>query len=285
MAIKKSVKEELSEEQKEAAQAIKNAKRRPVRPYVIHVKGHGLTPLSAAIPADIEGLVKKSSGNTKALQLKIVTAIVDKCIQVNDIEGAQKALNKYQEDEALYSFPLMTFKRDKQNGNAVYMGANSFYGAIRDTIVESFFDEVCVYKKGKKGYIGFPSAKRIRNYVFVKPHHVALYNPVKKERIIEPDVMSDPQQPVGDVKGFSRFEVINPPYEVKFRVEVHPRRPWGNLKDQDLMKNILWYSSFRGIGARRGAGFGSWKIDTLDFETVDDVYSMDLGEDYESGKI
>ena len=271
-------KKELREEVAETEQLIRNAKRKPVKPYVIHVTGHGLTPLSGAVPDDIESLVKKSSGNTKALQLKIVTAIVDKCIQINDIEGAQMALDKYKADEALYSFPLNTLKRDYQNGKAVYMGAHCFYGAIRDTIVESYFDEVCVYKKGTKGYTSFPSAKRIRNYVFVKPNHIFLYKPGSKKPILEPDIESDPQQPVGDVKGFSRFEVINPPYELSFRVQVHPRTPWKNLKDQDLMKNILWYSSFRGIGSRRGAGFGSWKIDKLVFETIDDVYSMDLAE-------
>lgn len=284
MAMKKT-NEKLKEEVAEKEQVIKNAKRRPVKPYVIHVTGHGLTPLSAAVPDDIESLVKKSSGNTKALQLKIVTAIVDKCIQVNDIDGAQMALDKYKSDEALYSFPLMTFQRDHQTGEAIYMGANSFYGAIRDTIVESYFDEVCVYKKKVKGYTSFPSAKRIRNYVFVKPHHIFLYKPGSKKPIVEPDVHSDPQQPVGDVKGFSRFEIINPPYELSFRLLVHPRTPWKNLKDQDLMKNILWYSSFRGIGARRGAGFGSWKIDTLEFETVDDVYSMDMGDNYAPIKV
>lgn len=255
-----------------------------VKPYVIHVTGHGLTPLSGAVPADIENLVKKSSGNTKTLQFKIVSAIVDKCIQVNDVDGALAALEKYRLDEALYAYPLNKFKRDMQTKGALYMGGHCFYGAIRDTIVESYFEEVCVYKKGRRGYTGFPSAKRIRNYVSVKPNHVLLYRPGSKKPIIKPDVESDPQQPVGDVKGFSRFEVINPPYEFKFRVEVHPRTPWKNLKDQELMKNILWYSSFRGIGSRRGAGFGSWKIDTLDFETVDDVYSMDLGDDYEPAK-
>lgn len=250
--------------------------KKPVKPYVIHVTGHGLTPLSGAVPDDIENLVKKSSGNTKALQFKIVTAIVDKCIQVNDVEGALAALEKYRSDEALYAFPLNTFKRDLQNKGAIYMGAHCFYGAIRETIVESYYEEVKVYKKGKKGFVTNPSAKRIRNYVSVKPNHVFLHKPDSKDLIFNPDITSDPQQPVGDVKGFSRFEVINPPYEFSFSVHVHPRTPWVSLQNEELMKEILWYSAFRGIGSRRGAGFGSWRIDTVEFETINDLYDVSL---------
>lgn len=269
--------EEVAREQvSETEQFIKSVKRKPVKPYVIHVTGHGLTPLSGAVPADIENLVKKSSGNTKTLQFKIVSAIVDKCIQINDVDGAMKALEKYKLDEALYSYPLNKFKRDMQNKGALYMGGHCFYGAIRDTIVESYFEEVCVYKKGKRGYTGFPSAKRVRNYVGVKPNHILLYRPGSKTPIVKPDITSDPQQPVGDVKGFSQFEVIEPPYELSFTVHVYPRTPWKTLKNQDLMRDILWYSSFRGIGSRRGAGFGSWKIDKMEFEDIDNMYEMDL---------
>lgn len=247
-----------------------------IKPYVIHVTGHGLTPLSGAVPADIPSLVRKSSGNTKLLQLKIISAIIERSIQINEIDKATEAFKKYKEDEALYSFPPNIFKRDLQNNAAIYMGAHCFYGAIRETIVESYFEEVKVYKKGKKGYVSFPSAKRIRNYVCVKPNHVLLYRPGSTDPITHPDVDKEPQQPVGDVKGFSQFEVINPPYNFGFSVQVHPRTPWTTLQDQELMKEILWYSAFRGIGSRRGAGYGSWRIDSVDFETVDDLYALDL---------
>ena len=108
-------------------------KQKDLLSYYIKVYIQGESPVSAAVPEDIDGLLTKPDKPTADLLFSIVKADVEKLLQVGDTDNARKILLNYQnrEEKQAYMKPKMAFKRDKADGS-IFLGAHCFYGAFRD---------------------------------------------------------------------------------------------------------------------------------------------------------
>lgn len=227
-----------------------------VRTYGFKVEAHGTEPWSGPHPDDVHALVARPPREIEELRnLVLKTTIVKLCAQGLTVD-ATKLLDEYNPPED-YRFPLNGFARDRQNGKAIYQGAYCFLGALRDSLDDLYNP---FYKsasdKGKKS-----SDKHFRKQVKVVPHHVFLMR--NKKPIYQPDLV-DPQQPVGSVTGFARYEVIEPPFNFSFTVRIIVAGKFRELLgDEKRMQMGIENSPFFGQCARRGAGCGGWEIDSL----------------------
>jgi len=230
-----------------------------IKSYTIKVVGEAESPFRGAVPESIESLIKKPSKDVASLIYQAVKAQVEMCTQAGDVAGAWEAIKKYQSEQFQYSCPLNTFKRDHQNGERPYQGAHTVFGAFRDGarfIFPEFF-----YEKGITGGTKRPSKTHLRKFVIVRPNHIFFYRPdLAGEIITEPDSVEG-QQPVADVKGFARYEVINSPFQFQFQISVNPRGMYEKfLSNQDKALDALHQGVNHGLGAGRSAGYGMWKI-------------------------
>jgi hypothetical protein len=219
--------------------------------YQIRVKGESLTDWSGAVPESIDKLIKKPDKDWLSLFFKIASTQIEMHCQAGRTDEAMTVLEKYREQQFEYSNPLNTFKKDQQNGGYPYQGAHCFLGAIRDSAA----DMGIFYKK--KGDI-LPSDKHFRKYVRVMPSHINLYRDGKI--ITKPDEIEG-QQPVEDVKGFARYEVIRHPFTFSFNIQILVGGKFKDfLADQEKVIKTIYNSAFNGQGARRAAGYGGWKV-------------------------
>ena len=224
--------------------------------FTLHVVGEAEGPFSGSRPENIDQLISKPDKDTASLLYQIAKTQIELCCQKGDTEGALIALQKYQEKEFSYAAPLNVFPKDNQNGAYPYIGAHCVFGAIRDAMRLAFDDEIKFYRK--KGDDA-PSKKHLRDFVFVKPHHIFMYRPALDGTVISKVDEEQGQQPCGDVKGFSRYEVIHPPFQFQFNVNVVPKGPFKTLNPK-LMKEVISQAVNHGLGSRRAAGYGMWKI-------------------------
>lgn len=235
-------------------------KEKDLKSYAIRVKGESLTDWSGAVPENIEALIKKPSKDTATLLYQIVKTQVELLCQQGKTVEAMEALEKYREQEHVYSAPLCTFKRDNQNGQAPYQGAHCFYGAFRDAAGALF--ELYYKKAADRGMKA--SDKHLRKYVRIIPNHIFLYRDGKK--ILKPDLIEG-QQPVDDVRGFARYEVIRHPFSFNFAVQVFVAGPFKEfLADKSKVMEALYSATLNGEGSRRSAGYGGWKITDMKVE-------------------
>ncbi|MHA1828610.1 MAG: hypothetical protein ACTSX6_08180 [Candidatus Heimdallarchaeaceae archaeon] len=238
--------------------------RQKTDPWSVEIVGQADGPWSGAKPDSLEKLIEKPDKDVKSLKYQVLKAAVELACQSGNLEEAADAIKRYEEFEFSYACPLNRFQRDKQHGDRPYIGAHCVFGAIRDAAKESFNDFFQFYaKKGDKG----PSDKHFRKYVDVRPHHIFLYRPdVGGEVVQSPDEI-DGQQPTVDVRGFARYEIINPPFQFKFRVNF---RPYGHfesrLSDRDMVRKAIYQAVNHGLGGRRGVGFGMWSI--VDYKEI-----------------
>ena len=227
--------------------------------YTIKVVGEAESPFRGAVPESIDSLIEKPSKNVADLIFSAVKAQVEMCTQAGDVKGAWEAIKKNQSEQFQYSCPLNTFKRDKQNGNQPYQGAHTVFGAFRDG-ARFVFPEY-FYEKGAVGGTKRPSKTHLRKFVIIRPNHIFFYRPDLDGSVItEPDEVEG-QQPVGDVKGFARYEVINGPFQFQFTMSINPRGMYEKfLTNQDKVLDALCQGVNHGLGAGRSAGYGMWKI-------------------------
>jgi len=229
--------------------------------YTIHVVGEAESPFRGAVPESIDSLIEKPTKDVATLIYNAVKAQVELCVQAGDVAGAWESIKKYQEEQFQYSCPLNTFKRDHQNGNWPYQGAHTIYGAFRDG-ARFLFPEY-FYEK-KKGRTDRPSNKHLRKFVVVRPNHIFFVRPDINGAIIEQVDEVEGQQPVNDVKGFARYEVINNPFQFQFTMAVNPKGLFEKfLKNQDKVCEALTQGVNHGLGASRGAGYGMWRIGSM----------------------
>jgi hypothetical protein len=223
--------------------------------YTIRVQGESESNWSGAKPESIDPLLlSQSNKNTSGERWKIIQCQIDLLLQKGKTKEAMDALDVYvKETNEQYQCPLNTFQRDMQNGQHPYIGAHSFFGAFRDAAYY-LYSEFFYSKKGDKT----PSKKHFRKKVKIKPYHIFLHRNGKEIENID---FVDGQQPVGEVKGFSKYEVINHPFDFEFNLIINPKGLFFDLlSDQKKIIEILYQSTYHGIGARRAAGYGAWAI-------------------------
>lgn len=231
--------------------------------YQVIVKGESESDWRAAVPEDIKPLIdSQANKNVAGLKYDIIKTQIEMMLNQGDTEGATNALKAYVDKEhAGYQAPVCRFKRDLQNGGCPYMGAHSFFGAFRDAA--DYMYPKSFYQRGVKGMTKSPSKKHLRKLVNIKPHHVFFYR--DGEKIAKPD-REEGQQPVGEVKGFSYYEVINHPFSFEFRLQINPTSKMFTeiLSDTDAIEKIIRQSSWHGQGACRSAGYGMWTIKQIE---------------------
>jgi hypothetical protein len=223
--------------------------------YVVYVKGQSESDWRGAQPESIDPLLEsQNTKNTAGLEFDIIKTQVELLLNAGKTKQALEALEVYKERvKGRYQAPLNTFPRDMQNGQHPYIGAHCFVGALRDTAAYLFPNEF-YKKKGDKA----PSKKHFRKAIQVRPHHIFLVR--DGETIKEPDSV-DGQQPVGEVRGFARYEVIRHPFTFDFKILVSAAGVFSSLlSNQEKLIEALYQSTFHGIGAGRGVGYGAWKI-------------------------
>lgn len=222
--------------------------------YAVEVKGKAISSWSGSVPENIDKLINKTPKDTVTLMFEVVKTQVELLLQQGKTAEAMEAIHAYLNKEFVYPCPLNTFRRDEQNGRCLYQGAHSFYGAFRDTAGKLY--DLYYQKKGDL-QAGKASDKHLRDSVVIYPNHVFLYRDGKK--IVTPDDIEG-QQPTEDVSGFSKYEVIHPPFEFAYTVHVLAKGPFQKfLEDKDRVVQSLKYSSLRGQGSRRSANYGHWE--------------------------
>lgn len=236
-------------------------KKREEKSYTIHVVGEAESPFRGAVPKSIDNLVKKPGKDVATLVYQVSKSQVELCLQAGDIAGAVEAIKKYQEQQHEFANPLNVFKRDHQNGNWPYQGAHTVFGAFRDAarfLFPEFF-----WQKGK-GKADRPSNTHLRKFVKVTPNHIFFHRPDMSNGVITKPDGIEGQQPVGAVKGFARYEVIESPFQFAFKMAVNPKGPFGNfLGNKDLVIETIKQSVNHGLGSSRSAGYGMWEIADL----------------------
>lgn len=228
------------------------------RHFGIEVKGSGVSPMSGSVASDFSGLIKEGDKNIKRLLFEVLEETVKQMCQAGKVEEALEAIKTYQEKQFEYACPLLVFRRDKQTHDAPYVGAHMVWGAIHEAMKRSFGAEVGLYKKGKTGGV---THTELAHHVKIQPHHILLYRP-DGNVIFGPDRIDD-QLPSPEVRGFTRYEVIEPPFKFMFSVLVDGCEPFPALADADLIQAIIKRAKYHGLGSRRAAGFGDWEIEEM----------------------
>jgi hypothetical protein len=232
--------------------------------YAINCVGEGVSTLRAPKPADVGALVENPPKNVDALKFEILKSKVELLTQAGKIDEADQAVENYLNLKRGYSFPLMGFQRDKQNGNHIFFGAHWIVGAIRD--MAKWTHPEAFYQKGVVGGTKAPSRTHFRKFVIVEPAHIFPKRP-DGSFIKEPDQIGN-QQPSPDVMGFSRYEELDPPYQFEFTVLVNVNGPFnGILKDPESFLKILKLAKFNRLGGSRGANYGHWKFVSAEIDT------------------
>ena len=232
------------------------------RAYTIEVVGELDGTISSARPTNINVLLEVPSKPIGDISWQITRVQIEKCLKSNDTIEAWRILDEYRRITESYKCPMHVFQYDdqKKDGERIpFLGAHCVFGALHDCIAMSYFKEVGIYKK--KGDAG-RSVTLLRNFIKIYPYHIFFHRPVLDggaNLIQKPDEIEG-QHPSGSVKGFSKYEVIHPPAQFKFRVAVNPLPPFEALKDQKLMQEIIDQAVNHGLGGRRSAGYGMWKI-------------------------
>jgi hypothetical protein len=216
-------------------------------------------------PDDVKALVKIPGKNELNLAYVAAKAQIEKSAQAGDVTAAWKALDKYIEFRnagGKYQFPLNVFQKDNQNGGCPFYGAHVIQGALRDSCKHLFPGKILCQKRGD----GMPAKEHFRKAVQVYPRHLFFYKTIDENSPIEKyDEIAD-QQPAGDVGGFSRYETIHFPFQIRFKVVVNPVGIFEKtkLKDKSIFPDILNQAAIMGSGAGRGVGYGQWKVVSCD---------------------
>jgi hypothetical protein len=226
--------------------------------YSFKVKGEGESSICGARPEDLKPLIEKPDKDNKSLIHMAVKAQVELAVQAGDVNAAWRAIEKNQEAQFIYSNPLNVFQKDAHNGNYPFIGAHSIVACFRDSAKFLFPGKIFYDKKGSKN----PAAQHARKAISVRPYHVFMKR--KGKTIQEPDKVEG-QQPSPTVRGFSRFETIDVPWEFEFTITVSTENSFAGtpLKDKTAIKKILNQMQIQGLGGRRGAGYGQWMITDL----------------------
>lgn len=223
--------------------------------YIIKVWGESESDWCGAQPSSIEPLLMSQAEKpTTGLKFQIAKTQIELALNAGKVDEALKALEVYQEKcNQQYQAPLNVFPKDRQNGQCPYIGAHSFFGAFRDCA--DYINTGLFYKKkGDKS----PSKKHFRKVVRIRPHHVFLY---RNGGVIKKADAVEGQQPIGEVRGFAKYEVIYHPFSFEYKMLIATNSICSDfLNNKEKVIEALYQSSFHGQGGRRGAGYGEWKV-------------------------
>lgn len=232
-----------------------------MKSYSIKVVGEAESDFRGARPAETDALIKKPDKNTSDLIYRAVKAQVELNLQAGDVKGAWEAIKKYQDSEFEYANPLNCFQRDNQNGKKPYIGAHAVFGAFRDAA--KFLYPTHFYQN-KKGQTQKPSAKHFRKFVQVRPIHIFLHRPDLSNGTIDTVDEIQGQQPIGEVRGFARYEAIFAPFQFQFQLSINPKGPFEKLlSKKSTVEELIHQATLHGLGGGRAAGFGQWKVIAL----------------------
>jgi hypothetical protein len=223
--------------------------------------------LSGNKAADIDKLLTKAiveEALLKAAIKKLEKILENPDALPEEIEVAAADVKQHETDRGVYKSPLNVIHRDRQklgnDENPIPIVAQHFIlAAFRDEASAAFADEFNLATPEKrKGRVG---KAHMRKSINITPYHIFLYkDPECKEMFEDHDILIEGQQPVMDVKGFSRNEVITGPIYFKFRMIFVPKGKFPALADRELVLRCLHQSTFRGLGGRRAANYGQWEI-------------------------
>ena len=227
--------------------------------------------VSGSRPEDIAGLICKPPAEVEKQKAKIRDKLVD--IIVNDKQQTaatlEAALNKINADTAaddklIYAAPLMIFPKDKQflSGSkpTPCLGANFFFGCFRNTAKAFFADN---YGIGVGGKIpGYHAIQNMKYSVEVNPGHIYMYKTKNMEPesiITQDDLLICGQQPVEQVKGFSRYEEVAGPVWIKWSMFFNPNGLYPMMSNKKLVMDTIAHMGHMGVGSRRSANFGHFE--------------------------
>ena len=239
-----------------------------LQPWGLDISAMFTGNLSGNRAADIHKLIANPIVQDALLKasIKKLQAIMDEVDSLpEEIEVAAKEVEKYQGISTGYKAPLNVIWRDDQvmgsdNKPIPIIAQHFILAAFRDTAADSFHKEfMLATQTERKGRVGRP---HLRKYVQVLPHHIFLFKDPELEHLVESkDIIIEGQQPVGQaVRGFAQYEVLQGPLYFNFKMIFHPEGKFPALADQDLVAKTLYQATFRGLGGRRAANYGQWKI-------------------------
>lgn len=247
--------------------------------YSLLVTGQAESAWRGATPESVDQLLVKSPKSIEDLYLKVAQAKVDQFLQAGHVDKAAECIQEHEkklvETQQTHGCPTNIFKKDLQVDGIPYIGAHAVFGAFRDSakwIAKKYF-----YQKGVPGMTKNPSAKHLRKFVVVRPNHIFLHRPKLSmngnENVIKEADGIEGQQPIGEVKGFAKYEYLLPPFQFSFSLCISPEGIFEKfLKDEDLVLQVLQQASLHGLGAGRSAGYGVWKI--LNIEKRDGLFDL-----------
>jgi len=228
--------------------------------YQIKVEGESESDWRAATPENIENLLDGTNQDHSKLEFKIVSAEVELLIGQGETLKATEVLQAYvAKVKKPYSAPINRFRKDSLNGGFPFLGAHSYFGALRDAL--DALNPDFFYQDGKKNQKGKPSKKHLRKFIKILPHHVYFYQ-LDGQVIKKPFETLEGQQPVGPVKGFAYYEIIRHPFKVSYKLQINPNnKQFGVLlSDPNKIIEAIHQSAWYGQGGSRGAGYGQWKV-------------------------
>lgn len=230
----------------------------------VWAKAHSLSGNNAA---DIKPLLGRKivvDALLKAAIRRLEIIIKNKDSLPEEIEAVAMEVKKYQKEQETYAAPLNVIDRDyqKQGSDGLpipIISQHFIVAAFRDEISNSFPDEFLMAKVSEKeGRIG---REHLRKFLKIYLFHLHLFKDPEMTQLFEAsDIVIEGQQPVMKVAGFSFNEVLWGPIYFKFRIIFHPKGKFPRLADRELVQQVLYQCTFRGLGGRRPANYGQWEI-------------------------
>ena len=235
-------------------------------PWTIHVEAEALGPFYGPRAGNEKGelsikdLLPIPDANTKKLLYKALSAQVEQFTQAGKANEAADLIKEYLKTQQEYKSPYYVFQKDMQNGGAPYLGAYCYFGAFRDAAKELFTKQFW-----GKGNTEARTAKILKTYVPIRPYHIFFHR--GKKKIGRDEIVIEDNNPTPDVKGFAFYERIDPPFNFGFSINVLTDGPFSDtLRNEDKVLEVLRYSIYKGLGAKRGQGGGYWRPSKIKIE-------------------
>jgi hypothetical protein len=241
------------------------------RPWNIHIKGVCET-LSGNKPMDIDALVNKPKNEIEKLRLSMLSKQVDIINKtsrpsIEDMNTVSEAINSFQENAAIYACHLMSIHRDNQklgpdNLPLPCIPQHFHIGAARSAIEYAFGEALGIWTHSSRG-AGWLQMDVVAKHFKANPRHIFMYR--DKEMTPESiatasDIYIEGQQPTPAVRGFAKDEVLDGPLYFQYTMTIVPTKALPMLTNEMLVFDIIDYAVMFGLGGRRTANYGMWKI-------------------------
>jgi ribosomal protein L17 len=236
----------------------------------IEVLARTISPISGSKSADVFALAGKPDANTRDLKGKLIQKEAEMILKKTkplpeEIDGIRDEIESTKNDSIKHSVPLNILHRDRQTMGEddkplPVLGQHMLYAPFREMATAAYYREFKIYTQ-LSAHKGWASNKWMKHYVIVDPKHVRLYHDKDlKKPINESDLVREGQNPCGDVKGFSQYEVTPLNVFFKFTMTFNPRGKFPALSNKELVLDCFQQSLSLGLGSRRGANYGMWEV-------------------------